>query len=106
MAKEWKMPTAHWGTFTKDLAWNYSYQAAADALARNGFTEWGRWDFPGVAGGVIGGKGAAVVQVSFAAESNFTRIAYAVTGVSEDSGQAEAARNNVRDHIVRWHTID
>jgi hypothetical protein len=101
------MSAAHWGTFTKDLAWNYGYQAASHALASNGYAEWGRWDFPGVSGAVIGANGhGVVVQVSYAAMNGYSRVAYSVTGVSDDSGAAEAGRNSVREAIVRWHTID
>ncbi len=100
------MSSAHWGTFTKDLKWNYSYQAASWAMRQQGFAEWGNWDFPGVSGGVIGAKGDAVVQVTYAAEHDYRKVAYVVTGVSDDSALAESARNTVRSDIVRFHPID
>ncbi|MFC4585037.1 hypothetical protein [Sphaerisporangium corydalis] len=88
---------AHWGTFVKSMRWTHAKSLAQSALASNGFTEWGH---PGNM--VIGWNGRAVVQVSFSPQSNFTRVAYSVTGVSSsDSSAAELARNNVRATIVK-----
>lgn len=93
--------SAHWGTFVKNTRWNNAKSLAQWALSINGFTEWGH---PGNM--VIGWNGRAVVQVSFSPQSNFTQVAYSVTGVSNDGAAAELARNNVRSTIVKSVRFD
>jgi hypothetical protein len=102
------MSAAHWGWFVKDEAWNYSYQLASDALSQNGFRQFqdGRWNVGNALGGVIGGNNNTIVQVSYAPEDNFRKIAYQVTAFSDDSDQAAAARSKVRQAIVNSHRID